>query len=124
MAAEIRTRPHCAVCGGDIEWRIHSQPPYLGYWTHPQRPPFGDAHTARPAATMRTWPRFAIGQHVRVLGENLCGTVATRFESIKGNWAYGVLYDDHEIDLPIGRSGHSFAEVELVSLDLDQIEEA
>lgn len=44
-------------------------------------------------------PRFKVGDHVFTPGFDLCGTVATVFETRAGavrvGWAYGVIYDDH-----------------------------
>ena len=67
-------------------------------------------------------PRFSVGDHVRIVAnpeegieEPPCGTVSSVFEAIAGNWAYGVMYDDHtpETRRPFGSAGHSYAEQHL-----------
>lgn len=52
--------------------------------------------SAPPAVDGRGWlvGRYKVGDHVRVIGEELCGTIQSvlRFPRVT---AYGVCYDDH-----------------------------
>lgn len=64
-------------------------------------------------------PLFKVGDHVRIIAnpepdveEPVCGSVSSVFEAIAGNWAYGVMYDDHtpQERRPFGSAGHSYRE--------------